>query len=112
MDLFFISLIILMLLLIIGGTVAWSVMVYRKAVRSVTRSEALAEAQEWLSRKVGELEDELVAFKREIAENAPQSATEGDKQRERIEREYDKLFAYQPDTIGIKYTGEPQEDDE
>lgn len=104
MDILFISLIILMLLLIIGGTVAWSCLVYRKACRAAVKAEALVDAQEWLSRKMGELDTELHEFLAEMQENAAQEATE-DNKAQQAQRSFDEMMKWMPEDIGLKLGG-------
>ncbi len=102
MELFFISLIVFMLLMIAVGAVAWCYAAYRKASRAIKRTEALYEGQEYLARKLGELEDKA-------REKPAQEPTETDKRAARVDAQMDAMMGWMPDNVGLKLGGDLSE---
>lgn len=94
-------LIMLMLLFICVGVVAWCVLVNRKAQRAINRSEALYDAQIAHERAMEELEEELSALKREITEKP----TERDEKAEEIERQIEEQRNFQLKDYGMRFDG-------
>ena len=101
-------LVTLMLVIIAAGTVAYCVSVGKKAKRAVARSEALTEGQEWLSKRVGELEDKLIDLREKALENASQSATEDEN---KTEEQYESIQKYQLKDYGLRFGGISTDED-
>ena len=105
MDILFILIIMLMLLFIAGGAVAWCYAAYRRATKAMEDCKAVKEAQAWLSQRFGEMETELNTFLEEIAHSEPEEATEADIKAAQIERQFNDLQSYQLKDYGIRFGG-------
>jgi hypothetical protein len=111
MDLLFISILLLMLLIIICGAVAWCYAAYKKACRAVTRLEALAEGQDFFAGRLGALSDRITVLEEKAAEIDAQSAKR-DKKADRYDRQYAALQSFQLKDYGLRFSGSDTNDEE
>lgn len=111
MDLLFISILLLMLLIIICGAVAWCYAAYKKACRAVTKSEALAEGQDFIAGQLDSLSDRLTVLEEKAAEIDSQSAKR-DKKADRYDRQYAALQSFQLKDYGLRFSGSDMGDEE
>lgn len=111
MDLLFISILLLMLLIIICGAVAWCYSAYKTARRAVAKSEALAEGQDFLAGQLDALSDRLIVLEEKAAEIDAQSAKR-DKKADRYDRQYAALQSFQLKDYGLRFSGSDTGDEE
>lgn len=91
--------IILMLIIIILGTVAYCVTVGRDARRASNYAASIYDEQIAAHTRLDECEREIARLKEEIAQNGSQSVTE------RVNKQYEELQAYQPQNYGLRFGG-------
>lgn len=103
MDILFILLIVLMLVIIALGSVAWCYRAAKNARHARHNSDVAFDALSRLERDIEELRGKVIRAEMEAAQNAPQSAR--DERTARIERQYAKMQEYQLHDYGMTFDG-------
>lgn len=111
MDLFFISILLLMLLIIICGAVGYCVAVGKKARRAAQYSEMAFDALVRLESRCEEQAQEIASLKDKAAEIDSQSAKR-DKKADRYDRQYAALQSFQLKDYGLRFSGSDTGDEE
>jgi hypothetical protein len=106
MELLFASLIILILIIIVLGSVAWCYRAARDARHARHNSDVAFDALSRLERDIEELRGMVMRAEMEAAQNAPQSAR--DERTARIERQYAKMQEYQLHDYGMTFDGKEE----
>lgn len=99
MELYLIPVMLLMLVMLIGIAIVVCYLAYKRANRAISRTEALHDGQEYLARKMGELEERQ-------AQKPAQEPTEADKRATRVDAQMDAMMGWMPDNVGLKLGGD------
>lgn len=102
MEIYIIPVMLLMLVMLIGITIVVCYLAYKRADRAIKRTEALYDGQEYLARKLSELEERM-------AQKPAQEATEADKRAARVDAQMDAMMGWMPDNVGLKLGGDLSE---
>lgn len=98
MEIYLIPIMLLMLVMLIGIAIVVCYLAYKRADRAIKRTEALYDGQEYLARKLGELEERQ-------ARKPAQEPTEADKRAARVDKQVEDMMRWMPDDVGLRLGG-------
>lgn len=99
MEILSTALIMLMLLLIISGTVAFCVMVYRKARRAASFAEVALDAVTRHDTRLDEMDERITDLREKVAQSASESATD------KANRQFADMQDFQLKNYGLNFGG-------
>ena len=98
MELYIIPIMLLMLVMLIAITIVVCYLAYKRADRAIRRTEALYDGQEYLARKLAEMEERM-------AQKPVQEVTEADKRAARVDKQVEDMMRWMPDDVGLRLGG-------